>query len=94
VELLAATSDFAAVLAGVKLPGGSRSVFRSRVVTARPRSDQFREIESRDDNVSACIITQSRKFPELFELNDGYSTTPIICGALARASGVVMMRPI
>jgi hypothetical protein len=68
VELLAASSDLAAVPAGVKLPGGDRSVYRSRVFTARPRSDQNREIESRDDNVSAPMITQSRKFPELFEL--------------------------
>jgi hypothetical protein len=68
VELRAAASDPAAVLAGVKLPGGNRSVYRSRVFTARSRSDQDREIESRDDNVSARMITQSRKFPEFFEL--------------------------
>ena len=41
---------------------------RSRVFTVRPRSDQYREIESRDDNVSVRFITQSRKETELFEL--------------------------
>jgi len=41
---------------------------RSRVFTARPRSDQNREIESRDDNVSVHSLTQSRKKTEFFEL--------------------------
>ena len=41
---------------------------RSRVFIQRPRSDQNREIESRDDNVSAHIITQYRKETEFFEL--------------------------
>lgn len=41
---------------------------RSRVFIVRSRSDQNREIESRDDNVSMHRRTQSRKKPELFEL--------------------------
>ena len=44
---------------------------RSRVFTEQSRSDQNREIESRDDNVSARSRTQSRKETEFFELNDG-----------------------
>lgn len=41
---------------------------RSRVFTMRSRSDQNREIESRDDNVSARIPAQSRKETEFYEL--------------------------
>jgi hypothetical protein len=41
---------------------------RSRVFTEQSRSDQNREIESREDNVSARIRAQSRKNTELFEL--------------------------
>ena len=44
---------------------------RSRVFTVRPRSDQFREIESREDNVSLRAGTQYRKKTEFSELNDG-----------------------
>jgi len=46
---------------------------RSRVHTVRPRSDQNREIESREHNANVHARTQSRKFPELFELDTGYS---------------------
>ena len=45
---------------------------RSRVLTMRSRSDQNREIESREDNVSVCNRTQSRKETEFFELMSGY----------------------
>jgi hypothetical protein len=38
----------------------------------RPRSDQNREIESRDHNAIALFFTQSRKFPERFGLSAGY----------------------
>jgi hypothetical protein len=41
---------------------------RSRVSIVRPRSDQNREIESRDDNVSEESRAQSRKETEFFEL--------------------------
>src|SRR5213075_1757653 len=53
---------------GVKLPDGDRSMTRSRVFTVRPRSDRYREIESRDDNVSVHSPTQSRKETEFFGL--------------------------
>ena len=45
---------------------------RSRVFIMRSRSDQNREIESREDNVSVTKLTQSRKETEFFELRDGY----------------------
>jgi len=41
---------------------------RSRVFIMRSRSDQNREIESREDNVSVTKLTQSRKETEFFEL--------------------------
>ncbi|MEX2151990.1 MAG: hypothetical protein WD825_01550 [Gemmatimonadaceae bacterium] len=44
---------------------------RSRVLIVRSRSDQFREIGSRDDNVTMRNRTQYRKETEFFELNDG-----------------------
>jgi hypothetical protein len=43
-------------------------MIRSRVFTGQPRSDQDREIESRDDNVIALPRTQSRKETEFSEL--------------------------
>ena len=45
---------------------------RSRVFIMRSRSDQNREIESREDNVSVTKPTQYRKETEFFELKDGY----------------------
>jgi hypothetical protein len=45
---------------------------RFRVLTMRSRSDQNREIESRDDNVSVRSLAQSRKETEFSELRDGY----------------------
>jgi hypothetical protein len=38
----------------------------------RSRSDQNREIESREDNVSVTNLTQSRKETEFREPSDGY----------------------
>lgn len=45
---------------------------RFHVFIMRSRSDQNREIESREDNVSVRIRTQSRKETEFFELIGGY----------------------
>jgi hypothetical protein len=44
---------------------------RSRVFIVRSRSDQNREIESREHNVSARERAQYRKETEFCELNDG-----------------------
>jgi hypothetical protein len=57
---------------------------RSRVFIVRPRSDQNREIESRDDNVSVMILAQSRKETEFFELNAGYSRVMFAARAWSR----------
>jgi len=62
----------------------------SRVFIERPRSDQNRAIESRDDNVSVTKRTQSRKETEFFELIGGYwsrakSPTTSRCRDTARA---------
>ena len=54
---------------------------RSRVLTARPRSDQFREIESHAKNVSVHSIAQSRNFPEVGGLRGGYFTQRLRSGA-------------
>jgi hypothetical protein len=56
---------------GVKLPIGDRSMNRSRVLTARSRSDQNRAIESHGDNANVQLIAQWRKETEFVELNDG-----------------------
>jgi hypothetical protein len=45
---------------------------RFHVFIMRSRSDQNREIGSREDNVSVRIRTQSRKETEFFELIGGY----------------------
>jgi len=42
----------------------------------RSRSDQNREIESREDNVSVTKRAQSRKETEFCELSDGYFRAP------------------
>jgi len=49
---------------------------RSRVFIMRSRSDQNREIESREDNVSVTKRAQSRKETEFCELSDGYFRAP------------------
>jgi len=58
-------------------------VTHSRVLTARPRFDQFREIESHAKNVSVREAAQSRNFPEDSELGSGYSARR---GCIARDS--------
>ena len=45
---------------------------RSRVLIMRSRSDQNREIESREDNVGVTKRAQSRKETEFCELSAGY----------------------
>ena len=73
---------------------------RSRVFIMRSRSDQNREIESRDDNVSVHNHTQSRKETEFFELMDGYFRSRRdaflrnVVMLLSRAPRVIESRPI
>jgi hypothetical protein len=50
---------------------GDRPMNHSRVLIAQSRSDQSREIESREHNADAQMRAQSRKETELFELNAG-----------------------
>src|SRR6185503_12106128 len=74
---------------GVKLPEGDRSMTRSRVFIMRSRSDQNREIESRDDNVSTRERAQSRKETEFFELKREPSVERIRRCVLTVATGVL-----
>jgi hypothetical protein len=62
---------------------------RFRVFIERPRSDQNREIESREHNAHVLTRTQSRKETEFFELNAGYFFARDFLTTL----GVVMMLP-
>jgi hypothetical protein len=52
----------------------------------RSRSDQNREIESREHNVSVTKLTQSRKETEFFELSDGYFLARIRAFSLKKSA--------